>query len=95
MTKELIQDTVVGSPSKGARSEEEGSEAVRVSITITRKDQENIAMLKEAMHARTNNQTVSTGLALSAAIVKLMQEGGELLVRKDDKVERLIFPGIG
>ena len=52
-------------------------------------------MLKEAMHARTNNQTVSTGLALSAAIVKLMQEGGELLVRKDDKVERLIFPGIG
>lgn len=80
---------------KAPRDDGETPDAVRVSISITRKDQENIAMLKQAMHARTNNQTVSTGLALSAAIVKLMQEGGELLVRKDDKVERLIFPGLG
>lgn len=84
-----------GVQAKGPRDDDETPDAVRVSISITRKDQENIAMLKQAMHARTNNQTVSTGLALSAAIVKLMQEGGELLVRKDDKVERLIFPGLG
>ena len=67
----------------------------KITMNLSDKDVQNTETLKQRLHARSKAETVSTALSVTTSLSKILEEGGELLVKgKDGTTERIIITGL-
>ncbi len=71
-------------------------ELKKVTMNLTARDIANTEILTTRLNTRNKASAVSSALAITEGITRMVQDGGEVMVRrKDGSMETLVIPGLG
>ena len=71
-------------------------ELKKVTMNLTARDIANTEILTTRLNTRNKASAVSSALAITEGITRMVQDGGEVIVRrKDGSMETLVIPGLG
>lgn len=71
-------------------------ELKKVTMNLTARDITNTEILTTRLNTRNKASAVSSALAITEGITRMVQDGGEVIVRrKDGSMETLVIPGLG